>query len=191
MVQVPVYSARGFLIESTDTTWLYGTASEHSVYYQYNFHRAQNIFTTMIQSEKPYYQPTPSAPEPFTSAVGVQSGDPDYTCAGGDFDGCDESWGMLVTASANLHIGGADIYSWFSSYSQDCIADQTCQKVLWQFADNYDGGVRVQHMITIGAEYMLVSNNAGVAATDNLVANSSPFWSDVSIYDAPSSGAAP
>ena len=41
--QVSVYSARGFLIESKGPTWLYGTASEHSVYYQYNFYKARNV----------------------------------------------------------------------------------------------------------------------------------------------------
>ncbi|KAL3429201.1 hypothetical protein BDV09DRAFT_200825 [Aspergillus tetrazonus] len=37
VTQVSIYVARGFLIEGTDATWLYGTSSEHSVYYQYNF----------------------------------------------------------------------------------------------------------------------------------------------------------
>ncbi|KAL2020075.1 hypothetical protein VTK56DRAFT_8879 [Thermocarpiscus australiensis] len=48
MVQNSVYAARGFLIESTHATWLYGTASEHAVYYQYNFHKARNVFAAMI-----------------------------------------------------------------------------------------------------------------------------------------------
>ncbi|GFF51516.1 hypothetical protein IFM51744_07607 [Aspergillus udagawae] len=46
MEQLSVYSARGMLIESQKATWLYGTASEHSVFYQYNFNGAQNIFRT-------------------------------------------------------------------------------------------------------------------------------------------------
>ncbi|KAK3898663.1 hypothetical protein C8A05DRAFT_37747 [Staphylotrichum tortipilum] len=50
-----VYAARGFLIDSTAPVWLYATASEHGVYYQYNFHNASNIFTSMIQTESAYY----------------------------------------------------------------------------------------------------------------------------------------
>ncbi|KAG8413778.1 hypothetical protein J3458_012270 [Metarhizium acridum] len=70
MEQLSVYSARGILIESRKATWLYGTASEHSLYYQYNFHGARNIFTTFLQTESAYYQPTPAPPAPFESAVG-------------------------------------------------------------------------------------------------------------------------
>lgn len=49
MVQNSVYVTRGLLIESVEPTWLYGTSSEHSVFYQYNFHNARNIFAGMIQ----------------------------------------------------------------------------------------------------------------------------------------------
>ncbi|KAK3896529.1 pectin lyase fold/virulence factor, partial [Staphylotrichum tortipilum] len=71
---------------------LYGTSSEHAVYYQYNFHKARNVFASMIQTESPYFQPTPPPPAPFTDAVGVLPGDPDYTYTPGDeFSGCDQS----------------------------------------------------------------------------------------------------
>jgi len=53
MVQNSVYFARGLLVESVEPTWLYGTSSEHAVFYQYNFHRARNIFAGMIQTESP------------------------------------------------------------------------------------------------------------------------------------------
>jgi len=115
MAQVSVYSARGLLVESQTATWLYGTSSEHNVYYQYNFHDVQNIFTTMIQTQSPYYQPTPKPPAPFGKAVGKFAGDPNYACKGGDFDGCDESWAVVITGSQNIHIGGAGTYSWFST----------------------------------------------------------------------------
>jgi len=48
---VDVFFARGFLIESTEPTWLYGTASEHAVMYQYEFHKARNLMAGMIQTE--------------------------------------------------------------------------------------------------------------------------------------------
>ena len=83
-MQTSVYVARGLLVESTQPTWLYGTSSEHAVYYQYNFNRARNVFAGMIQTESPYYQPTPKPPSPFTDAVGVMSGDPTYDCKADD-----------------------------------------------------------------------------------------------------------
>jgi len=75
MTQNSVFVARGLLIESTSPTWLYGTSSEHAVFYQYNFHKAQKVFAGIIQSESPYYQPTPSPPAPFGAAVGKLPGD--------------------------------------------------------------------------------------------------------------------
>lgn len=96
----------------TNHNRLYGTASEHSVFYQYNFHSASNIYAGMLQTESPYYQPTPPPPAPFANVVGKFPGDPDYTCAAGDeFSGCDESWSTIITGSENIFIAAAGIYS--------------------------------------------------------------------------------
>lgn len=43
--QVSIYSGRGILIESQGPTWLYGTASEHSILYQYQLLNANNVGT--------------------------------------------------------------------------------------------------------------------------------------------------
>lgn len=189
-----VYVARGFLIESRRATWLYGTASEHATLYQYNFAHAQNIYTTMIQTESPYYQPTPGPPAPWKDTLGLRGifeTDPAFDCAkGGDFSGCDDSWAVVLQNSQNIHIGGAGTYSWFSYYTQDCIDLHTCQKVLWYVKDNYDN-VRVQHIIGIGAKYVLVSEGKGILATDNLAMKEHPAWAQISIFDAPSKGKGP
>lgn len=115
-----VYVARGLLVESQAATWLYGTSSEHCVYYQYNFHNARNIYAGMVQTESPYYQPNPRPPAPFELDVGALPGDPDYNCKGGDFDGCDSSWAVIITRGKNIFISGAGLYSWFDTYAQDC-----------------------------------------------------------------------
>jgi Pectate lyase superfamily protein len=190
MPQLSVYSARGMLIESQEATWLYGTASEHNTFYQYNFHEAHNIFTTMIQTESAYYQPTPKPPAPFNGAVGKFIGDPNYDCKGGDFDGCDESWAVMMTGSENIHIGGAGTYTWFSTYSQDCVDSHSCQKTLWYVDSNYDN-VRLQHVIGIGAKNVMVVDGKGISAADNLATTFHPAWSQISIYDVPSKGKAP
>lgn len=44
--QIDVYGARGLLIEST-LAWLWGTAVEHSVLYQYQLSQANNILMGM------------------------------------------------------------------------------------------------------------------------------------------------
>lgn len=121
-MQASVYVGRGFLIESTEATWLYGTASEHAVFYQYNFHRARNVFAGFVQTESPYYQPTPKAPEPFGQFVGRLPGDPTYTCDGSDFDGCDSSWAVMIRGCQDIVVASAGLYSWFSTYAQDCSA---------------------------------------------------------------------
>lgn len=190
-----VYVARGFLIESTSPTWLYGTSSEHASLYRYNFAGAQNIYTTMIQTESPYYQSTPGPPASWKDTLGLKDvfeTDPEFNCAkDDDFSGCDESWAVILQGSQNIHIGGAGTYSWFSYYTtQDCIDLHACQKALWYVKGNYDN-VRVQHIIGIGAKYVLVSEGKGILATDNLAVKSHPAWSQISIFDAPSKGKAP
>lgn len=156
MDQLSVYSARGMLIESRKATWLYGTTSEHSVMYQYNFNGARNIYTTFLQAESPYYQPAPKPPTPFQSAVGKFAGDPDYSCKGGDADGRDESWAVIMKKCQNIQMASAGTYSWFLTYAQDCIDTHTCQKSLWLLDSNYDNN-RLQNIIGIGAKNIIVS----------------------------------
>lgn len=119
MEQTSVYVARGFLIESQSPVWLYATASEHAVMYQYNFNKASNIFACMIQTESPYYQPNPKPPAPFEKAVGVYNSDPTYS-SNDELSGTDSSWAVIMRRSKDISIFGAGLYSWFSTYSQDC-----------------------------------------------------------------------
>jgi len=57
------------LIQSTGPTWFVGTAFEHNVLYQYNLHKAANVYIGLQQTESPYWQGqgTPQkAPMPWT-----------------------------------------------------------------------------------------------------------------------------
>ena len=55
--KVSIYNGRGILVESKEgPVWMYGTSSEHSVLYQYNFANTNNIMVGMIQTETPYFQ---------------------------------------------------------------------------------------------------------------------------------------
>jgi hypothetical protein len=112
MVQTSVYVASGFLIESVQSTWLYETASEHAMFYEFNFDKASNLFAGLIQTESQYYQPTPKLPAPFASAVGIFAGDLDCKCAVSDeFSRCDESWAVIIRGSSNIFIASAGLYS--------------------------------------------------------------------------------
>lgn len=56
----------GIVIESTvGNFWLVGTAVEHNHLYNYQLVSTKNIFASMLQTETPYYQPTPNAVKPF------------------------------------------------------------------------------------------------------------------------------
>jgi len=190
--QLSVYVARGLLIESKAPVWLYGTSSEHSTLYQYNFHKAQNVYTTFIQTESPYYQPTPTPPAPWGNTLGKFPGDPTYKC-GNDFDGCDESWAVILNRTQNINIGSAGTYSFFRTYSLDCVNQNTCQKALWLMTENYDR-VRVQNMITIGSKYMFVADGKGVPVSENQAVMGNPkevSWGQVSLVDVPTHGSAP
>lgn len=153
------------------------------MYYQYNFNRAKNLFAGMIQTESPYYQPMPKAPVPFEKSVGKFPGDPQYKCSGGEFDGCDSSWAVIIRESSDIVIGGAGLYTWFSTYSQDCIDGQTCQKAL-MWLENNGPNIRIQHLITIGAKYSIVQDGRGIAAKDNLNVEGHPRWSQITIFEA-------
>lgn len=115
-----MYVARGLLVESQNAVWLYGTASEHATLYQYSFYGATNVVAGLVQTETPYYQPTPRAPIPFENTVGMFFGDTDFACGKTEFDGCDSSWGLVLDGCKDVYIASAGIYSWFSTYSQSC-----------------------------------------------------------------------
>ncbi|KAL2141294.1 hypothetical protein VTI28DRAFT_2528 [Corynascus sepedonium] len=188
MTQVSVYVARGMLVESVKPTWLYGTGSEHAVFYQYEFYRAKQLLAAMIQTESPYYQPNPRPPAPFADAVGVFRGDPDYSCADDDQEGCDASWALRVVRSSDITIAGAGLYSWFNTYTQECVDRQDCQISMVQMKDN-QGDVRLWNLITIGAQTMISSDAGGehteISALDYTSVDYHPLWSQLSLYEPP------
>ncbi|KAF7342223.1 Glucan 1,3-beta-glucosidase [Mycena venus] len=107
--QINAFSGRGVLIESArGPVWLVGTASEHHVIYQYAFHNTQNIYAGLIQTETPYFQPTPKPPTPFS--LDSTYGDP----ASVNLD----AFGLVITNSYNIFVYGAGLYSFFQTYSQ-------------------------------------------------------------------------
>lgn len=103
--QINVYVARGILVESQGPTWMYGTASEHSVLYQYQVSGAKDLVMGMIQTESPYFQPSPPKPEPFK--LGKFPNDPEDI----DCETCTSSWAVRIIDSKTVSILGAGMFS--------------------------------------------------------------------------------
>ncbi|KAH8928225.1 glycoside hydrolase family 55 protein [Atractiella rhizophila] len=96
----------------------YGFMEQPHGLYRYLFDGAQNVFTYLIQTETPYYQPTPST-DFFPSSSSLL--DPStYPSNNGS------AWAIYVRNSKDVTIAGAGLYSFFSSYNQTCIASFSC-----------------------------------------------------------------
>jgi len=128
--QIDIYNGRGFLIESTVASWLYGTAAEHSVLYNYGIANARNVYMSAIQTESPYFQPNPTATQPFTLYPAGWN-DPNFAyCSGTPATNptCFMSWGLKIQNSHEVLVYGAGLYAFFDNYDQDCLATGTCQQ---------------------------------------------------------------
>ncbi|RXW22391.1 hypothetical protein EST38_g3456 [Candolleomyces aberdarensis] len=117
--QISVYSGRGILSESQGPVWLIGTGSEHHVLYQYRLVGAKDHYMGLIQTESPYYQPTPPPPTPFFPNKSSKYSDP------ATYDGT-SAWALSVQESKDIFIFGAGLYSFFQTYV-DCAIARACQ----------------------------------------------------------------
>ncbi|PBK58892.1 exo-beta-1,3-glucanase [Armillaria solidipes] len=158
ITQLSIYSGRGILSESAGPVWMIGTA-EHHVLYQYNLVNAQNHYMGLIQTETPYFQPSPQAPTPFS--VNSNYHDPTF---GGEIT---MALGLRVATSSNILVFGAGIYSFFSSYSQTCLNSNSCQMHIVNIDSK--SSVTIYSLATVATTYQLSVNNAGVISeNDNI-----------------------
>ncbi|KAJ7451269.1 glycoside hydrolase family 55 protein, partial [Mycena galericulata] len=168
--RINAFSARGILSESiSGPVWLVGTASEHHVLYQYSFLNTQNVYAGLIQTETPYFQPTPDPPAPFSIDSGL--GDPAQIF--------NDAWALVITNSANIFIYGAGLYSFFQSYGQACVSTQNCQTNI-ALIDSTSAAVYIYQLTTTGTVTMLTQapSIALINATDNIdgYASTATFW---------------
>ncbi|KAH8886405.1 pectin lyase-like protein [Thozetella sp. PMI_491] len=145
--QISVFVGRGLLIDSTaGGIWLVGTAVEHHTLYQYQLVQTRDVWMGQIQTETPYYQPSPPAPYPFVK-MDEARWDPDfaYDCKGGHKFGngtfsnittlpgsppCEMAWGLRILGSQNVVVFGGGLYSFFNNYNTSCstfAAGEECQ----------------------------------------------------------------
>lgn len=143
----------------TGPSWFYGSASEHSVLYQYQLYGAENIFLGHMQTESPYFQSTPGASKPYKAGPFPQ--DPKFgDCEPGST--CEKSWALRIINSKNILIYSAGLYSFFQNWDQSCIADETCQSGLIE--TSYSQGLWMYNIFTVGAE-QVVSPRGGIPPT--------------------------
>ncbi|KAJ7227992.1 pectate lyase superfamily protein-domain-containing protein [Mycena haematopus] len=168
--QINAYSGRGILVESSSgPNWLWGTASEHHVIYQYAFYNTENVFAGLIQTETPYYQPTPNPPAPFSTSL--LYGDPP-----GDRQ---DAWGLVITSSFNVFIYGAGLYSFFQTYGQTCVPNNNCQDSI-ALIDDTSAAVQIFQLTTVATVNMLTGapNFTVIKASDNIngFASTATYW---------------
>lgn len=148
--QISLFSGRGIVSESQGPQWWIGTGSEHHAIVQYSLVGAKNHYMGLIQTETPYYQPSPAAPAPFS-----------YNAAFKDPQTSEKSaWGLWVQNSSNILVFGAGLYSFFSNYAQDCLNTLNCQN---QMA-NIDTAstISIYGLSTVGTTYQLSIGQTGV-----------------------------
>lgn len=141
--------------------WLYGTQSEHNVFTQYQLTNARNVFMTMIQSETPYWQPGPPAPQPYPP--NPTFADPDYShCQAGDVR-CPMSYAINAVGCSNVYIYGAGMYNFFNNYDQTCLLTEDCQTSMVNLEGNT--AFHMYNINTKAAINMVVSDNTQSLAT--------------------------
>lgn len=159
--QIDVFNGRGVLIEGEGPVWGWGTASEHSVLYNYQFNGASNVFLAHIQTETPYFQGNPDATRPF--AVSAKHADPDFAaqCANDATGLCRRAWGVRALGrSRDIFIYGAGLYSFFDNYGQDCLLTQSCQANMVSLEDS---AVHFYGLSTKASVNMLTVNGQSAA----------------------------
>lgn len=112
-----ISTGRGILVESTKGTWLTGTGSEHHWLYNYNFHRAANVYAGLLQTETPYMQGSgeyEKAPEPWIASA--QLGDPDFSWCAADDDKCRTSLATNVDGGSNIALYNSAAWAFFDGY---------------------------------------------------------------------------
>ncbi|KAK4202936.1 glucan 1,3-beta-glucosidase, partial [Triangularia verruculosa] len=170
--QISVFGARGILIESQGPVWLYGTGSEHLIFYQYQLLNAKNVYLGHVQTESPYFQPVPVAPSPMDKALGVFSEDPNW--ADCQTDAC-MAWGLRIIDAEKVIVHGAGLYSFFNNFSQTCTSTESCQERIMEVRGSKD--ISIFNIFTKGV--IEIATDSSIELADN---NQHGFTSEISVW---------
>ncbi|KAK0629578.1 pectate lyase superfamily protein-domain-containing protein [Bombardia bombarda] len=173
--QIGIYGARGMLIESQGPSWFYGTGSEHSTLYNYQLFNAKNIYLAHVQTETPYYQPNPVAPQPFDKGKSFP-GDPSFAhCT---TDACKKAWGLRIIDSTNVTVHCAGFYSFFNDYHEDCVETHDCQERILEVTGST--AVAIFNLFTVATTNIASGiDNTNVYQNDS---NQRGFTTQVSVW---------
>ena len=167
--QIDIFNARTILVESQGPLWMYGTAAEHSVLYQYYFVNAKNIFLGQAQTESAYFQSEPRAPEPFTSLTAWT--DPVFDQCPSTDTSCAKGWAIDIINGTNMYIYNAGLYSFFQNWSTTCIGtaeNRYCQDGIFRIRGKSDK-VYLWNLETVGVENMVqIDDQSKVKSKDNI-----------------------
>ncbi|KAF2878306.1 exo-beta-1,3-glucanase-like protein [Massariosphaeria phaeospora] len=189
--QITIYAGRGLLIESlAGRMWLYGTAVEHHVKYEYQFVDTHNIFMGQIQTETAYYQPNPDATIPFPENATLS--DPLFTLSNtmnglngtnGTRTNTAVGWGLRILRSSNITAYGVGLYSFFDNYSTNCSAvgsGASCQTRMLSiegYANSHS--INLYNLNTVGATQMVTRDGVDLASN---VDNNSTFVDTINVF---------
>lgn len=170
--QINIFCARGVLVEADPgPVWLYGTGSEHSVLYQYNFNRARNVAMFVGQTETPYMLGNDFPLAADICPPKAQWGDLVPFFPGGDGKRVDESndshvhrsWGVVVQHCRQCFMYGLNLYSFFDAYGQDGLQTaKGCQRALLRIQTDKKSPLRdavyIFQLVQVGVERLMVWN---------------------------------
>ncbi len=181
--------ARGLLVDSTSgPTWMFGTASEHAMLYQYNFNNATNTSCRNDSDGIPLLRFAPGlaqSPGPFNASVGLF---PPTLCSQTQRAVpraalCNFAWAVMMRENTNLTVAGAGLYSWFDSYLQECVDTQNCQQRLVLDAARQLGSLYLQSCHDRGGgDDQQRGRRRHRLCLNNTQAFGHPFWSAVAAY---------
>lgn len=167
--QISIYSGRGTLIQSQGPVWLWGSACEHSIIYNYQIDGAKAVFAGFIQSETPYFQPAPLVPNPLSYNSAYD--DPTFTVCPDGSDGnavpCKDAWGLRIVNSQGVLIYSTGFYSFFNNYAQVCTPLGNCQEYMIRIQNSQ---VAMYSVTTKAAVNMILDDRVGapIVAANNL-----------------------
>ncbi|KAF2734031.1 exo-beta-1,3-glucanase-like protein [Polyplosphaeria fusca] len=180
--QITVYAGRGLLVESLiGMIWLYGTAVEHHVKYQYQFADTQHIFMGQIHTEIAYYQPNPDASLPFPEDSALQ--DPVFPSASDPAVNAVVGWGLRIIRSDSLFCYGAGLYSFFKNYNASCSrasVTPTCQTRIFSLEGNeHNGNINLYNLNTVGATGTVTKDGVDLVSNE---ANNNTFADTINVF---------
>jgi len=150
--QLTLWSGRGIYSQSQGPVWMIGTASEHSIMYQYSLVGAANHYMGYIQTETPYFQPNPAPTAPFIPSSTYN--DPAQWPQ-------NAAWALYISDSSDILVFGAGHYSFYQNYAQSCDSTYNCQSQIAEI-DSSSTNIGIYGLNTVYTTYQLSVNYNGI-----------------------------